>query len=281
MADDTLNLSRRRLRAFAEGLRDLGHRGLWWHAFMRVDRVEEETLAIMAEAGCGRVMYGIETGSQEVLERQKDRAFPIQAALETALRSARHIDQVMLGFVYGFPEETWEDYLRTVQVVVHLLEQDLLNRLTIFLDPVFAYPSTPLARANALVPVRDPRLLIRRYRAGHALSRDLLRRCPALCTFSVNVPSPHLEAKHRMSLDVWEVLDGRMDLDAFLRRHGPALRGAAPPPLRPEGTVSRFLRRVLHPVLARQPSGRRAPGPGPGEAAAAGARPGSPGEAAP
>ena len=40
-----------------------------WSAFARVNTVDRETLALMREAGCDSVSFGVETGNVEMLKR--------------------------------------------------------------------------------------------------------------------------------------------------------------------------------------------------------------------
>jgi len=42
--------------------------GITWSAYSRVDMVDKETLSLLARAGCWSIFYGLESGSQELLD---------------------------------------------------------------------------------------------------------------------------------------------------------------------------------------------------------------------
>ncbi len=83
-----------------------------WHAFARVDTVNPELLRAMSEAGCTDLLYGVESGSQEVLDRigkgitleQVRRA--VQMGKEAGIR-------IFASFVLGLPGETKESLRAT------------------------------------------------------------------------------------------------------------------------------------------------------------------------
>jgi len=70
IADDLFTANKDRVRIFCE---ELKHRGVKipWTAFSRVNTVDEEVLAVMREAGCDSVSFGIESGNPEMLKRVK------------------------------------------------------------------------------------------------------------------------------------------------------------------------------------------------------------------
>lgn len=85
-----------------------------WHAFARVDTVNPEILRAMSEAGCTDLLYGVESGSQEVLER-----IGKGITLEQ-VRKAVHMGQeagirIFASFVLGLPGETKKTLKATAQ----------------------------------------------------------------------------------------------------------------------------------------------------------------------
>lgn len=86
---------------------ELRGRGLpiTWHTFARVDTVDRELLRAMAEAGCTDLLYGVESGSQEILDRIGKRI-----SLEQVKRAVRMGQdagiRVFASFILGLPGET-------------------------------------------------------------------------------------------------------------------------------------------------------------------------------
>ena len=70
IADDLFTANKDRVRIFCEELKRRGVK-IAWTAFARVNTVDEQVLAMMREAGCDAVSFGIESGNAEVLKRVK------------------------------------------------------------------------------------------------------------------------------------------------------------------------------------------------------------------
>lgn len=86
---------------------------------LRVDRVSTDLLKMMKRAGCYRVPFGIESGSQQVLDRIGKRITCGQA--EDAVRAAKEADlEVECYFMIGLPGETEEDIRRSLDFAVKL-----------------------------------------------------------------------------------------------------------------------------------------------------------------
>jgi radical SAM superfamily enzyme YgiQ (UPF0313 family) len=66
--DNTFTLKKERVLEFCSQLRKRGlHNKIRWSCMTRVDRVDDEILRTMSENGCIHIKYGIETGSQRML----------------------------------------------------------------------------------------------------------------------------------------------------------------------------------------------------------------------
>lgn len=84
-----------------------------WKAFGRVDLTDEETMEAMAEAGCIEIRYGIESGSDRILEITK-KGFTVQQAIDTVSKAVNIFPRVDTFFIWGFPFETMEDFKKTL-----------------------------------------------------------------------------------------------------------------------------------------------------------------------
>jgi anaerobic magnesium-protoporphyrin IX monomethyl ester cyclase len=99
--DDTLTLSRKRVFEMCEAIAPLH---LQWMANARVDTVDIEMLAWMKEAGCTWVEFGIESASQQALDRI-NKGFKIERAYR-AVREAHFVGmKVKELFMIGLPGE--------------------------------------------------------------------------------------------------------------------------------------------------------------------------------
>ena len=93
--------------------------GVKWVCNGRVDVVDAELLAAMKEGGCWMVGYGIEAGTQRVLDLMK-KDIKIED-IEKAVRLTKVAKIEVTGHVIvGYPGETKEDIARTTQLVKRL-----------------------------------------------------------------------------------------------------------------------------------------------------------------
>jgi radical SAM superfamily enzyme YgiQ (UPF0313 family) len=118
-----------------------------WGSSGRVNLMTEKLLAKMDEAGCIWIGYGIESGSQKMLDAMKKQV-TVQQAKKTIELSQKYIKQVDCSFMVGTPGETRETILETVEFCKKL---DLSPEVIFFATP---YPGTELydiARQNNMI----------------------------------------------------------------------------------------------------------------------------------
>ena len=150
--DDHFLLQPKRIEAICNGLIDSGPT-IHWGCEGRVDSVAAHLYPLMAKANCRTVMFGIESGSQKVLDRlEKDQTLK---EVETAVTNAKRagIELVHGFFVVGSPGETVADLRATFDFAARLpLDTFNFNRLCV-------YRGTPLwneyIRRNLVDEERD------------------------------------------------------------------------------------------------------------------------------
>ena len=130
--DDHFLLQPKRIEAICNGIREAGVT-IEWGCEGRVDSVAQHLFPAMAQAHCRTLMFGIESGSQSVLNRlNKEQTL---AEVETAVRNAKQagIDIVHGFFVIGSPDETVEDVRATFDFAAKLpLDTFGFNRLCVY-----------------------------------------------------------------------------------------------------------------------------------------------------
>jgi radical SAM superfamily enzyme YgiQ (UPF0313 family) len=139
LVDDHFLLQPKRIEAICTGIRNAGVT-MKWGCEGRVDSTAQHLFPVMAKANCRTVMFGIESGSQKVLERLRKRQ--TLAEVETAVRNAKRagIELVHGFFVLGSPDETLEDVRATFDFAARLpLDTFAFSRLCV-------YRGTPLWR---------------------------------------------------------------------------------------------------------------------------------------
>jgi len=130
--DDHFLLQPKRIEAICKGINDTGVT-IHWGCEGRVDSVAQHLFPAMAKANCRTLMFGIESGSQKVLDRlQKDQTL---ADVENAVKNAKEagIEIVHGFFVVGNPDETVEDMEATFDFAAKLpLDTFGFNRLCVY-----------------------------------------------------------------------------------------------------------------------------------------------------
>lgn len=84
-----------------------------WICETRVDTLcDEELVKLMSAAGCKAVYLGIESGSQRILDKLAKNI--TLAQIEEAITLCKKYDiNTYCSFIFGLPDETYEDYLLT------------------------------------------------------------------------------------------------------------------------------------------------------------------------
>ncbi len=130
--DDHFLLQPRRIEAICKGINDNGIR-IQWGCEGRVDSVCMQLFPAMAKAHCRTLMFGIESGSQKILDRLKKEQ--TLADIETAVENAKRagIEIVHGFFVVGIPDETEEDLRQSFRFASKLrIDSFGFNRLCVY-----------------------------------------------------------------------------------------------------------------------------------------------------
>jgi len=137
--DETFFTSAARVDAIAEAFLSRGL-GITWTATLRADqacRLGEQSFARAVRSGLRRVMVGVESGSQDTLDRlSKD--VTIEQVRRTAELCARHGIGAIFNFIVGFPGEPESSIQATLSLV-----KELRRASPAFETPVFSYRPYP------------------------------------------------------------------------------------------------------------------------------------------
>jgi len=146
--DETFFTHAQRVNALADEFlkRNLS---ITWTATLRADqacRLGDELFAKVVRSGLRRVMVGVESGSQEMLDRlQKD--MKLEQVRATADMCTRHGVGAIFNFIVGFPGESEPSMQATLA-----LAKELRRSNPDFETPIFyyrPYPGNPMAELSA------------------------------------------------------------------------------------------------------------------------------------
>jgi radical SAM superfamily enzyme YgiQ (UPF0313 family) len=109
--DDLLTVNHAHVNAICEEILDRGLK-LKWNAFSRVDTINRDLLGTMKQAGCVGLLFGVESGNQEILDRAKKKITLEKARRAVALTKEAGM-RAVTSFILGLPGETRETIRQT------------------------------------------------------------------------------------------------------------------------------------------------------------------------
>ena len=110
--DDTFTANKNRLRRFYELL----HSDDWhvsWACKSRADTLNEDTIKLLAKAGCKSIHIGVESGDQRVLN-SIDKRINLEKCLDVIRMLYKHSIRVECSFIIGLPADTKETIDKTI-----------------------------------------------------------------------------------------------------------------------------------------------------------------------
>ena len=116
--DDLLTLNHKHVHALCD---EINARGLKfnWSVFSRVDTVNLELLQRMKEAGCTWMLYGVESGNQQILDMAKKK-ITLEKIREGVRLGKEAGIKILASFIIGLPGETRETLSETMKFALEL-----------------------------------------------------------------------------------------------------------------------------------------------------------------
>jgi anaerobic magnesium-protoporphyrin IX monomethyl ester cyclase len=110
--DEFFVSSKRAVMGFCEALKKSGLK-VRWKAFARVDIADQELMEAMARTGCLEIRFGIESGSERILEATR-KGFTPDMAVDVVSRATQLFPRVDTFFIWGYPDETMDDFYKSL-----------------------------------------------------------------------------------------------------------------------------------------------------------------------
>jgi radical SAM superfamily enzyme YgiQ (UPF0313 family) len=138
--DSTFTINRKYVTTLFEAMIKEGLNDLLWSCTTRTDRVDPELLALMHEAGCRNILYGIESANPQSLEVIK-KGISVERQAEGVAWTHKAKITMTCSYILCLPGETEEMVDKTIQYAKQLAAQ-----MTLFYLPV-PYPGSELYHA--------------------------------------------------------------------------------------------------------------------------------------
>jgi len=116
--DENFLVNKKRMMDLCERLRSSGL-DLTWSCNARVDAIDPEILAVMGDAGCWQIAFGIESGDQGILDLEK-KGVTLDEIRQAVRLTADAGIQARGFFMLGHPGETEDTLRRTVEFACEL-----------------------------------------------------------------------------------------------------------------------------------------------------------------
>jgi len=133
--DETFTLKKSRVMGLCEQIRKRMPE-LRWYCNTRVNLVDDEMLHMMREGGCRGMSFGVESGSQRILDGVK-KGIKVEEAIR-AIRMAKQAGlKVYTSFIFGLPGEDQDSARETIDFVKSTLPHGAQFNIAV------PYPGTP------------------------------------------------------------------------------------------------------------------------------------------
>jgi hypothetical protein len=135
--DDLFNVDKQRVRAFCTRIK---HYGLTFTVQVRMDKIDQESITLLKDAGCNNICFGLESASDRVLKSMKKqmRISDIKEKMDMVLGAGMHL---VANLIFGDIAENMD----TVRESMEFYEA-YYQRMGLFLLRIETYPGTHLFR---------------------------------------------------------------------------------------------------------------------------------------
>jgi radical SAM superfamily enzyme YgiQ (UPF0313 family) len=118
--DDTFTIDKKRVIDICRLMKKRKiNKKISWGTLSRIDTIDSEMLKEMKEAGCDMIVYGIESGSQEILNNMK-KGITINKIREVIKETKKNGIRIHATFMFGAPGETKETIRKTIEFAKEL-----------------------------------------------------------------------------------------------------------------------------------------------------------------
>lgn len=137
--DDLISANKKWLKEFCQKYIEAGLADIGWSCDARADSLDDDVLAWMKRANCRFILFGLEFGTQRLLDFSNKR-LNLSKVEETIRRTRKHGIGALGSFIIGYPTETKEEILQTARFARKL------HLDCIYMALAMPYPGTEMYR---------------------------------------------------------------------------------------------------------------------------------------
>lgn len=116
--DDTFTIDQQHAREIASGIRGLG-KEIRWSCYSRVDHASEDLYEVFYQSGCREILFGAESGSQQVLDASK-KEITVQETEKAVALCKKYKISSFCSVILGLPLDTKESILKTIKFFIKI-----------------------------------------------------------------------------------------------------------------------------------------------------------------
>ncbi len=148
--DEFFVSSKKAVLRFCDALERSGLK-VQWKAFARIDLADTEMMEAMARTGCLEIRFGIESGSERMLDKTC-KGFTPKMAVDVISEATQLFPRVDTFFIWGFPDETMDDFYQSLfqMISFRLMGARILPSLLCLLPQTELYRSLSPQRLEQL-----------------------------------------------------------------------------------------------------------------------------------
>ncbi len=121
IVDDTFTINKEHAVGVARVLKKYS---LIWGCQSRVDTISEDLIRIMRQSGCVQIDFGVESGSQRILDDIISKKTNIAQIIRAFAWARRYKIRTLANFMIGFPTETYQEFKLTEEIA-NLIDADV------------------------------------------------------------------------------------------------------------------------------------------------------------
>ena len=195
-SDDNFVLNRKRVLEFCDKFKESGINAQW-SAYGRVNLMDDILMEKMSKAGCYGIFFGVESGSNRVLKKIK-KGFTVAKARKLIIRSTRYFEKVCASFMWDFPFESLNDFLKTIKLMNGLLKNPKIITQIFLLTPIASTALYQEYRDTLMFPKKEFGSLVYPVRKKLIVEKgilNLIKKYPEAFSFFYRFKSIEFDSK--------------------------------------------------------------------------------------
>ena len=129
--DDIFTANKRWVKTFCRRLKEMDVK---WSCITRIDCINKELLHALREAGCKIIFYGVDSGTQRILD-VINKGYTVDEVVRAIKMSLDFGFSIENTFIVNFPTETKEEMLNTLTLAQTLLDMGVEEAVVFVLTP--------------------------------------------------------------------------------------------------------------------------------------------------